>query len=249
MSFILHAFVCVTSIMMMPLAQCEQIPLTLPSAVVLPEVLDQILNTIKPTMTDILQAQFPASIGRCKDRESPAPQPCEEIGDLATQKSGVHRVRARWIGIMNLARVETLAYVPAADNANPNRFGIQLGLRFPELPLSLKVQACVPLIGCTTILDNVGESCCGREKLLLTTMVVTCHEDGLPFLRAPALASVSITPPMEVKVKGVKVKDITSDVERQLQGGLEELLTQGLLGDLNREIQKMVGHEIVCSRR
>ena len=245
MSSILHVLMFAMIMHFLP-AQCEHVPAPL-STVVLPEVMELILQSIKPTMSDILQAKLPASIGNCNDLDSLAPRPCKEIGDLVVHQSCEQKVRARWIGIINLAQVEILSYLPPVED--PHRWGIQIGLRFPELPLSLKVQACSPVIGCSTVLDNVGESCCGSDKLLQMVMYVTCHEDGYPFLRQPALADVSITPPMEVKVKGVKVKDITSMVESQLQEGLQQLLTQGLMQDLNSEIRKMIGDHIVCSRR
>lgn len=212
--------------------------------IVLPDVLNQLLELSKPHLEKEARAKFPGSYGSCTANP---PQPCQEQGALYSEKKTWYKVLVRWIGGLNDLEIKSMSLAPIEVNSTELEFNMQL--LFHNLPMSIKLDGCAPVVGCTNLFDN-RDSCCGDDKVVSLKVKLNCHEDK-PFLRDIKVKDVNISPKLEVKASAfgkfdIKLKDITDDVEKQLEETAATYLEVEAIEGLNSVINSLAGDSVYC---
>ncbi|OQS01672.1 hypothetical protein ACHHYP_20018 [Achlya hypogyna] len=210
---------------------------------VLPQALAKAVDTFKPVIATYAATALPATMGNCS---ADAPKPCQEIGDLYNTKTSFYDVRARWISGLNTLTVDTLSLTYDAVGT----VTATAAVTFKSLPLSLRVDACLPSAGCSKLLDNT-ETCCGGPKTITVVAVATCNET-YPFLRDLNVTRATISPALQimVNVSGTPTGlfDATSLVQNELMTQGSTLLQKQALEPLNDKVRAFFGSTVFCTQ-
>ncbi|RHY33406.1 hypothetical protein DYB32_001642 [Aphanomyces invadans] len=210
---------------------------------VLPQALGTLVDTYKPIIASFAATALPATVGNCSAAN--APTPCTNIGNLFNTTSSLYNVEARWISGLNTLSVDKLTLT-----SDPNgTITIDGAVSFKNLPLSLKVEACLPGVGCNKIADDTS-TCCGTSKTVAVTVTTVCSEE-YPYLRNLTITQAKILPSLDIMLnisgKPTKVFDATTTVETELKKqGSVIIATQGSTL-VNEQLKNLYGNRVFCT--
>ncbi|KAF0756336.1 hypothetical protein DYB37_000875 [Aphanomyces astaci] len=210
---------------------------------VLPQTLSALVDTYKPIIATFAATALPATVGNCSAAN--APLPCTNIGNLFNTTSSLYTIEARWISGLNTLSVDKLALTSDANGT----ITIDGAVSFKSLPLSLKIEACLPGVGCNKIADDTS-TCCGTSKTVAVTVTTTCSE-VYPYLRNLTITQAKILPSLDIMLnvsgKSTKVFDATTTVESELKKQGSTILASQGATLVNEQLKNLYGDRVFCT--
>lgn len=211
----------------------------------LPDQFAKLAKVFKPQIRRLAQQHLPKTYGNCHDKNPP--RKCEHHGgNLYQEQTTFYKVKARWITGINDLHMRDLSVVRLEDG----RLAIAMMVQMTNLPMSLRLEACSPLLGCGLMLWDNESGCCGRNKRIWATITISCSSQA-PYLRHAKLESLKMD---KIQVHNsifgkykVKLADVTKSAEDGVKTALGNFLRSDAINELNGVIQSLYGRfELTC---
>jgi hypothetical protein len=231
------------------MASSNDLPIPLPTIApdvppVLPDALSEMFTTYKDLLQTFASTAVPATFGNCSADDPPTP--CSGEKDLYATSSQFYNVRARWLSGINTLNFEKMNFMTGINGS----MTFEISVSFKSLPLSLRVDACLPVAGCANVLDNT-ETCCGGPKTINMTVVARCSEN-YPFIRNISVSQAQIQPSLEIKVpilgKSTTLFDASTMVTKLISTQGVSILEKGGLVQVQDKIKEVFGDRVFCTK-
>ncbi|KAG9415332.1 hypothetical protein AC1031_008770 [Aphanomyces cochlioides] len=211
---------------------------------VLPQALSSLITSYKPLIASLASTALPATVGNCSAVDNP-PKPCTNIGNLFANSTSLYNIEARWISGLNSLSVDTLQLTPDTNGS----ITLDAAVTFKSLPLSLKVEACLPKVGCTKVADDTA-TCCGSNKTISMTITATCSET-FPYLQNLTISKAKILPSLDIVLNlmgtPTNVYDATNTIESAFKTQGTSLLASQGSSLVNDQLKNLYGSRIFCT--
>ncbi|KAF0694405.1 Aste57867_14702 [Aphanomyces stellatus] len=215
------------------------------STPILPQALSSLIDSTRPLIASFASTALPATVGNCS-AAAKAPTPCTDVGNLYTGTTSFYNIQARWISGLNKVTIDKLTLT---SDSTTGLMTINAAATFANLPLSLRIDACLPGVGCSNVADDTT-TCCGASKTIALSVTAACSET-YPYLQNLTVTDAQVLPSLDIMItvsgKQMKIFDATKLVNGQLKTqGTVALQTQAA-SFINEQIKNIYGAHIFCT--